>query len=124
MAEQVFDKLQQEIDVIRQQEKEVRGLQDKMTAAGCFDKEDIATVGQVAVFQNQKGDALTKQLEFKKNLYCDCLVKIEQSLKSRSQLLQTQAKTLQNFPEILEYFAKKQASLEDQITAVKKAILQ
>ena len=78
-----------------------------------FDKEDMSIVETHLDTLTLELQQKTAQLEATKKLYNTQVKGVKEQISKRQVILEKQMKTLESFPQIMTYFAQKQASLQD-----------
>lgn len=90
-------------------------------SADCFDNEDRRmVVNKIQALIIQK-DSLEKQLKYRKDIYNTKVKVLEKHVKKRKKLLDG-VKNIQYFPDILDFFAEKQAKMQSELEIVKNQI--
>jgi hypothetical protein len=123
MSQQLFVKLEKQIQELANQQKGLLLLVEKVKS-NCFDEEDRQLVAQKlqSVIDTKKAIELT--LQKKRDIYQNQIIGMEQQLKQRQQLLESQETIFKDFPDVLDFFAKKQTQLNQTLLSIKDQLQQ
>ncbi len=120
----MFAKLETQIASLGEQEKAIGCLCQKIQS-DCFDEEDRKMVQQkfLDICETKRQFEIT--LEKKKEIYQNQIVGLETRLQRRQHVLETfdkQQNVFKEFPDVLEYFARKQSRLNETLTSIKQQL--
>jgi len=117
----MFIKVEGQIQTLAKQEQGLLTLAGQLQDA-VFDDEDRRMVGKkILEIQNTK-EVLEKTLAKKKEIYKNQIQGMEEHLQARQQVLENfdvQQKIFHEFPDVLEFFARKQTRLTETLTTIR-----
>jgi hypothetical protein len=125
MENDLFVKLENQISELIQQEENLRVFADFVTT-DAFDDEDRNTVRAKHVHITQTKQHLQEVLTKKKDIYNTQIKTMEIRLQQRQLQLEDfgkKTRVFEAFPDVIEYFAKKQARLNESLTGVKEKLV-
>ncbi len=114
----MFSKLEANIRALEAQQTAISALAEQLQA-DCFDDEDRATVQQKLVSVTESKAKVEATLARKREIYKTQILGMEQQLSQRHSKLETQQAVFEAFPDVLEYFARKQSVLTESLASIK-----
>lgn len=126
MSIPLFAKLEAQISSLAEQQKLVTALSEKMTAA-CFDEEDRRIIQQKLQQISETKAQIEDSLQKKKEIYQTQIIGMEKQLTQRQKIFESCEQTqnlFREFPDVLDFFARKQSNLSDTLTKIKDQLQQ
>lgn len=121
MSLPLFAKLEAQIASLEEQQKMIRSLSDKMTAV-CFDEEDRKIIQQKLQQISDTKTQVEDSLQKKREIYNTQIIGMEKQLTQRQKIFESCDQTqhlFKEFPDMLEFFARKQSNLSETLTKIK-----
>ena len=109
------------IESLSQQHRSVDSFAQSIRT-DCFDEEDRKVIDKKIADIVAAKKAQERLLKQKQDIYKNQIVHLETQLTQRQRVLEsseTQDRVFKEFPDILEYFARKQAKLTDALSSIK-----
>lgn len=129
-VQDIFVDLEESANVCKKSIANFTFMKDVMstyTADSIFDEEDMQTIeSRIQKFTAQY-EAIQKELDYKRQLYNETVLKLENILDVRQKVLEeadVKLKILETDEELLNYFARKQAELKTVLENTKRDLLQ
>ena len=121
MSLPLFAKLEAQIASLEEQQKMIRSLSDKMTEV-CFDEEDRKIIQQKLQQISDTKTQVEDSLQKKREIYNTQIIGMEKQLTQRQKIFESCDQTqhlFKEFPDMLEFFARKQSNLSETLTKIK-----
>jgi hypothetical protein len=122
----MFVKLEAQIKSLSKQEQDFITLAEQLVSS-VFDDEDRRMVHRKILEIQGTRQLMEQTLAKKKEIYKNQIMGMEQQLQARQQALETfdkERKIFQQFPDVLEFFARKQSRLIETLTAIRDQLQQ
>lgn len=121
----MFIKLEGQIKRLNEKEQGLLTLANQLNA-DVFDNEDRKIVSQKIIETRDMKQTLEVTLIKKRKIYKNQIQGVEQHLKAREQKLEqfdkTQGIIFQEFPDVLEFFARKQTRLNEALVGIREKL--
>lgn len=117
----MFDKLQSQISALGQQQQAMATLVQHLET-DFFDEEDMSMVQQKLLDITETKRQFEITLARKQEIYKNQIQGLETQLQKRQKVLESvdkQHSVFKEFPDILEYFARKQSRMNETLISVK-----
>ncbi len=121
MSLPLFAKLEAQIASLAEQQKMITILSEKMSA-GCFDEEDRKIIQQKLQQISDTKSQVEDSLQKKREIYNTQIIGMEKQLVQRQKIFESCDQTqhlFKEFPDMLDFFARKQSNLSETLTKIK-----
>ena len=117
----MFERIEQEIKTLREKEKNLASIIQKIDNATCFDEEDSKVIQKELSVIKENLNQVEVLLRHKKEIYNNHVVDLEKRILERSTTLNS-VTHFQEFPDLLRFFAHKQNDLDNNLQDIKKQL--
>lgn len=127
MNKDMFIELESNIEDLNKQEKSLLALQEQMDKADCFDDDDLKLIESKLSELQSRRKKLESTLAKKREIYQKKIKGMERQILKRQQTLEHIDKkqaVFREFPDVLDYFARKQSKLNDSLASLKHSLQQ
>ena len=121
MSLPLFAKLEAQIASLAEQQKMITILSEKMSAV-CFDEEDRKIIQQKLQQISDTKSQVEDSLQKKREIYNTQIIGMEKQLVQRQKIFESCDQTqhlFKEFPDMLDFFARKQSNLSETLTKIK-----
>ena len=122
----MFSKLEQQIALLTEQQKSIQSMSENLTA-DCFDEDDRKIIQHKLQQISDTKRQVEESLQKKKEIYQTQIVGMEKQLSQRQKVLENCEQTqtvFKNFPDLLDFFARKQSNLSTSLATIKEQLQQ
>jgi hypothetical protein len=116
-----FERLREEINVISARLTQLRDFITEISQKSGFDQEDVERTVQVYKELAMSLQEKEQSLKYREELYTQHIVRLDEMINSRQKFLEKMGSNdlFQTFPELLNFYVEKQATLTDTLEQLK-----